>query len=183
MPAPAGLDAGTASQLIRGVGRTMGGDGPLRRGPVSQRAWVIVRTAAYVATWSMLYWILWRISALAYDPTEYPAGRLSFGIVVAGCFVIGALNRVCGRTRTEIWSVTLAGGLALLTYIDRFYVLDYVGGPPGVWTTLRDTGLRNGFYAGVLGLVPVAGWQMMQAGLRRWQSRERPEPGGRPTRG
>ena len=149
---------------------------------MSHRAWAIVRAAAYVVTWSTLYWILWRVAALAFDPTQYPAGRLSFGIVVAGSFAIGGLNRVCGRTRTEIWGVTIVAGLALLTYIDRFYVLDYFGGPPSVWITLRDTGVRNLIYAGVFGLVPITGWQMMHGGLHRWKPREREESPGRPTK-
>ena len=112
---------------------------------------------------------LWILVGRAYDLGTYP-GRpwLALSVLLLGCLSLGALGRLPGGGRFPTSAAVALVSMVVLTEFCRVYVVDFAGGPPTFWVTLRVTASMNAPWAIGLALVSVAGWYGMRAVQRRW---------------
>jgi hypothetical protein len=116
--------------------------------------------------------------------SQYPAvDARALILLVAGCGGLGILSRLRRRPSWEASFAVFVTALLVLTHIFRYYVLDYVSGPPSFWLSFRETAMMNALYAAFLSLWSLIGWFTTAKLLRGLQERgalrgER----GRPTR-
>lgn len=138
---------------------------------MARRTRRLVTLLAHFGAQALLCAGLWILVGRARNLGTYPGHPgLALAVLVAGCVLLGALGHLPGSGRFVASVAVALVSIVVLTEFYRVYVVDFVGGPPTFWVTLRETASINVPWAIGLALLPIAGWQGTRALRRRWGS-------------